>query len=242
MRRAWIVAAVVAGAFALPSGAQAQLTVGGHAGYGAGLNFNPDPYRGMVGVRGGWNFDEFYIGAHSTFYSGDRISGRLGDTTFRQMQVLSIDAGYDIDLKKLLLRPVFGIGGTAALYTVAGQNRNEGAAFINFGAEALSKLIKNRVFLGGGIRITSTFFEVNNVNAFSFYLIAGTRFDFRGDGEGIPTGAARKAREAEEAPPPAAKPKRRINEDNDHITPQADPEGGMTGTESESSGHTDQAA
>jgi len=80
----------------------------------------------------------------------------------------------------VVLRPVFGLGGTVGIIQVAGRNENQGAAFLNFGAEAFA-VVNEAFFVGGGLRFISTFYNQNNINAFSFYGLGGMYFDILHD-------------------------------------------------------------
>ena len=176
MARGWMTLAIVAALWGTTRAAEAQLSVGGHVGYGAGLNAHPDPYRALVGARVGWNFEKIYLGANVNFFGGEKFSDRRDTASFRQVQVLGLEAGYDVELGPVVLRPLFGLGGVVGIAKVAGRKENQGAAFVNFGAEALT-VVKEVVFLGGGLRFISSFYDQNNINAFSFYGLAGVYLD-----------------------------------------------------------------
>jgi hypothetical protein len=94
------------------------ILIGGGFSLEGGSN-SANPWGLGLGLRGGYNLNDFYLGAGFAYYLGETVtvsrptvsgSTREEDVSYNQWQ-LGVEAGYDIHAGSVLvLRPEFGLG------------------------------------------------------------------------------------------------------------------------------------
>jgi hypothetical protein len=90
------------------------VSVGLLLGYGINLDRDFNPWGIGFGARGGYNLDNIYLGVRFVFYLGESVSaaafgGGPGDFSVNVWE-LGVEAGYDLDLGAVTLRPEVGFG------------------------------------------------------------------------------------------------------------------------------------
>jgi hypothetical protein len=129
-----------------------------------------NPWGFGLGLRGGYNLDDFFIGARFVYHLGETVEvtrfGTLGeprmeDVTANLLQ-FGVEAGYDIHAgSTVVLRPQFGIG-----FAVVSGERDQTSVFIAPGVSVLFE-VSPKFFVGveGQYQLVATEISISGIVA-----------------------------------------------------------------------------
>ncbi len=129
-----------------------------------------NPWGFGLGLRGGYNLNDFFLGARFVYHLGETVQvTRFGTTGNQRMEDVTanllqfgVEAGYDIHAgSTVVLRPQFGIG-----FAVVSAERDQTSVFIAPGLSVLFE-VSPKFFLGveGQYQLVATEISISGIVA-----------------------------------------------------------------------------
>jgi len=133
-------------------------------------NNNVNPWGFGLGLRGGYNLNDFFLGARFVYHLGETVEvTRFGTTGQQRMEDVTanllqfgVEAGYDIHAgSTVVLRPQFGIG-----FAVVSAERDQTSVFIAPGLSVLFE-VSPKFFVGveGQYQLVATEIAISGIVA-----------------------------------------------------------------------------
>ncbi len=136
-----------------------------------------NPFGLGFGVRGGYNFDEIYIGGRFMFFLGGSEDFPGGSVSFNVMTI-GVEGGYDFDVSGITIRPELGLGlalSSSETPTVVGTvDSSSTDLYIAPGVSVLG-CITDSIFVGGNLSIP-IIFAGSGYQGLEILATAGMRF------------------------------------------------------------------
>lgn len=124
-----------------------------------------DSYGFGVGLKGGYTFpSRIYLGGVGNYHIGNQTEA-LGNTISNRVWYLGPEAGYDIGVSRLILRPVLGLGLAFRNQSANGPalanagNQSDTRVYVAPGASLIYPI--GNFFVGGDARLMFTTEETN---------------------------------------------------------------------------------
>ena len=157
--------------------AQRPISLGILLGYGVDFD-DPNLWGFGLGVRGGYNLKQVYLGVRFMWNFGESYSGPLGFDATANIWELGIEGGYDfVVIDKFTIRPELGLGVATSRISVdsdiGGGSDSNSDFSLSFGASALYDITPS-LFLGVNMRIPLVFADDTRA-AWQFLLNVGGR-------------------------------------------------------------------
>lgn len=163
-------------------GPDKKISVGLLLGYGIAFDdFNP--WGVGIGVRGGYNLNQIYLGARFVYNLGSSEDLETPGFTVAEYSYslwdLGLEGGYDIPVaEKLTLRPEVGLGlaglSVESDYLLGGTGGSSTEVYVALGATGLYDIQPN-IFIGLDARFQFVFAE-DVLTALTFLINGGLRF------------------------------------------------------------------
>jgi opacity protein-like surface antigen len=156
------------------------VSVGLLLGYGISLEDGDGNIWGLgLGLRGGYNIDEIFLGARFVYYLGESEDIPGGGEASANAWELGLELGYDIDVGGAIIRPALGLGIENFTAEVdAGPlsgSSSEMYFYLAPGASALFD-VSDDIFLGAEARFVLVFADPDVAKAITLLATGGMRF------------------------------------------------------------------
>jgi hypothetical protein len=155
------------------------VSVGLLLGYGISLEDGDGNIWGLgLGLRGGYNIDEIYLGARFVYYLGDSEESAGGEASMNAWE-LGLELGYDVDVGGAVIRPALGLGlENFAVDVDAGPVSVSSSEMYFYLAPGVSALfdVSDDVFLGAEARFMLVFADPEMAKAITLLATGGMRF------------------------------------------------------------------
>ena len=162
------------GSAAPATGTAKPISLGLFAGYGISLEDGQNPWGLGLGLRGGYNLDQIYLGARFIYYLGESTSTPVGDASFNLWE-LGLEIGYDVPAGGLTIRPALGLGLDDVTVDAGFGSRSKAYFYLAPGASALFDISDN-MFVGVDARLQLVFADPDMIKSIVLLATFGLRF------------------------------------------------------------------
>jgi opacity protein-like surface antigen len=162
------------GSAAPATGTAKPISLGLFAGYGISLEDGQNPWGVGLGLRGGYNLDQIYLGARFIYYLGESTSTPLGDASVNLWE-LGLEVGYDLPAGGLTIRPALGLGLDNVSVDAGFGSASKAYFYLAPGASALFDISDN-MFLGVDARLQLVFADPDMIKSIVLLATFGLRF------------------------------------------------------------------